>query len=79
MLQLVSTLALIGAGAPFALPALVALMVVFYRLYHVYQASMIQIKRLDATSRWGRGVGGRKGAYALVRFHRARLGPLTVE
>ncbi|KIY96167.1 hypothetical protein MNEG_11796 [Monoraphidium neglectum] len=51
MLQLVSTLALIGAGAPFALPALVALMVVFYRLYHVYQASMIQIKRLDATSR----------------------------
>lgn len=50
-LQLVSTLALIGAGAPFALPALVVLMLAFYRLYEVFQASMMQVKRLDATSR----------------------------
>ncbi|KAI8474713.1 MAG: hypothetical protein J3K34DRAFT_518016 [Monoraphidium minutum] len=51
LLQLVSTLVLIGAGAPFALPALVVLMLAFWRLYDTFQSSMMQIKRLDAMSR----------------------------
>lgn len=35
-LQLVSTVVLIGLGAPFALPALVAIMATFYGLYNYF-------------------------------------------
>ncbi|PNW84295.1 hypothetical protein CHLRE_04g228650v5 [Chlamydomonas reinhardtii] len=50
-LQLVSTLALVGAVAPFALPALVVILAAFYWLYQYFQASVRQVKRLDAVAR----------------------------
>ncbi|KAG2427456.1 hypothetical protein HXX76_012392 [Chlamydomonas incerta] len=50
-LSLVSTLALVGAVAPFALPALVVILAAFYWLYQYFQASVRQVKRLDAVAR----------------------------
>lgn len=42
---------MVGAVAPFALPALVAIMAAFYWLYAYFQAAQRQVKRLDAVSR----------------------------
>eukprot|EP00775_Hariotina_reticulata_P014677 gene14677-14830_t len=50
-LQLMSTVTLIAVGAPFALPALVVMMGLFWMLYGYYIASMRQAKRLEAVSR----------------------------
>lgn len=50
-LQLVSTIVLIAVGAPFALPALLVMMGVFYALYRYFMASVRQAKRLEAVSR----------------------------
>lgn len=57
-LQLMSTVLLIAVGAPFALPALVMMMGLFWMLYGYYIASMRQAKRLEAVSRWVGGCGG---------------------
>jgi uncharacterized membrane protein len=51
-LQLVSTIVLIAVGAPFALPALLVMMGVFYALYRYFMASVRQAKRLEAVSRY---------------------------
>lgn len=50
-LQLVSTVIMIAVGAPFALPALLVMMGVFYALYKFFMASVRQAKRLEAVSR----------------------------
>jgi hypothetical protein len=50
-LQLVSTVIMIAVGAPFALPALLVMMGVFYALYKYFMASVRQAKRLEAVSR----------------------------
>jgi hypothetical protein len=58
MLQLLSTVLLIAAGAPFALPGLVLLLGVFWWLYGYFMASMRQAKRIESVSRcglWGLG------------------------
>jgi hypothetical protein len=50
-LQLVSTVIMIAVGAPFALPALLVMMGVFYALYKYFMASVRQAKRLESVSR----------------------------
>jgi hypothetical protein len=47
----VSTIVLIGVGAPFALPALVVILGLFSALYRYYMASMRQAKRIEAVTR----------------------------
>ena len=42
---------MIAVGAPFALPALLVMMGVFYALYKYFMASVRQAKRLEAVSR----------------------------
>ncbi|MEW5304006.1 MAG: hypothetical protein WDW36_006649 [Sanguina aurantia] len=51
ILQLVSTVVLIGVIVPFALPVIVVILLFFYWLYLYFQGSVRQIKRLDAVSR----------------------------
>ncbi|CAL8468910.1 g8451 [Coccomyxa elongata] len=51
LLQLASTIVLIGVVTPFALPALVPILLVFYFLYQYFQASVREVKRLDSISR----------------------------
>ncbi|KAK9802963.1 hypothetical protein WJX72_012534 [[Myrmecia] bisecta] len=73
MLQLLSTVVLIGAVTPFALPALVPILLLFYWLYQYFQASVREVKRLDAISRSpvyssiGEGISG----VATIRAYRA--------
>ena len=47
-----STIVLIGIGAPFALPALIVILGLFSALYKYYMASMRQAKRIEAVTRW---------------------------
>lgn len=51
LLQLITTVGLIGIVTPFALPALLPIMLTFYFLYQYFQASVREVKRLDALSR----------------------------
>ncbi|CAK0780401.1 hypothetical protein CVIRNUC_005040 [Coccomyxa viridis] len=51
MLQLISTIVLIGIVVPLALPALLPIMLFFYLLYAYFQASVREVKRLDSISR----------------------------
>lgn len=51
VLQLVTTAILIGAITPFVLPLLVPVLLTFYMLYQYFQASVREVKRLDALSR----------------------------
>jgi ABC-type multidrug transport system fused ATPase/permease subunit len=60
-LQLMSTVILIGVGAPFALPALLVMLGVFYWLYRYFMASVRQAKRLEAVSRCAHGWMSRRG------------------
>eukprot|EP00798_Chlamydomonas_sp_ICE-L_P022904 gene22904-30080_t len=51
IMQLLSTLVLMGVLAPMGLPPLTIIMVVFAMLFNYYQASVRQLKRLEAVSR----------------------------
>ena len=51
LLQLLSTAALIGTVTPFVLPFLVPILLLFGLLYLYFQASVREIKRLDALAR----------------------------
>jgi ABC-type multidrug transport system fused ATPase/permease subunit len=51
MLQLLSTAAVVGAVTPFLLPFLVPLLLLFGLLYLYFQASVREVKRLDAVAR----------------------------
>ena len=51
MLQLFSTAVVVGAVTPFVLPALVPVLLLFGLLYLYFQASVREVKRLDALSR----------------------------
>jgi hypothetical protein len=51
LLQLLSTAAVIGIVTPFVLPILVPVLLMFYMLYVYFQASVREVKRLDALSR----------------------------
>ncbi|GAX80188.1 hypothetical protein CEUSTIGMA_g7626.t1 [Chlamydomonas eustigma] len=50
-LQLATSLLLMGWVAPLALPPLVVMMLAFYLLYTYFQATVRQVKRLEAVSR----------------------------
>jgi ABC-type multidrug transport system fused ATPase/permease subunit len=51
ILQLLSTAAVIGVVTPFVLPGLVPVLLAFGMLYLYFQASVREVKRLDALSR----------------------------
>lgn len=51
MLQLLSTITMIGVFTPFTLPCMVPILLLFYFLYIYFQASVREIKRLDSVSR----------------------------
>lgn len=51
LLQLLSTAALVGTITPFVLPFLVPILLLFGLLYLYFQASVREIKRLDALAR----------------------------
>ena len=51
LLQLASTAVLVGAVTPFVLPALVPILLLFGLLYLYFQATVREVKRLDALAR----------------------------
>ncbi|GMH44339.1 hypothetical protein BSKO_12273 [Bryopsis sp. KO-2023] len=51
LLQLVTTVMLVGIFTPITLPCLVPILLLFYFLYLYFQTSVREIKRLDAVSR----------------------------
>ena len=51
LLQLLSTAAVVGAVTPFVLPCLVPVLLAFGLLYLYFQASVREVKRLDALAR----------------------------
>lgn len=51
ILQLLSTAAVVGAVTPFVLPCLVPVLLAFGLLYLYFQASVREVKRLDALAR----------------------------
>lgn len=73
LLQLIATLALIGVVAPFSLPVLVPLMLLFYFLYVIFQSNAREIKRLDALSRTPlySAIGNTIAGLATIRAYRA--------
>ena len=73
LLQLASTIALVGALNPFTLWALTPIVFAFLALYRYFQATVREVKRLDAVSRSPiyTAVGEALGGLASIRAYRA--------